>query len=96
MADADIHAAVAEPVDRGDGPRQLQRVMQRGDQHRNAQPQPGGTGGGVCEHLQRRDLRRAADDLLHRPAAFEAEFLGPRQIVLHACVVEAVVVQLGD
>ena len=96
MADSDIHPAVAEPVDAGDCPRQLQRVMQRGDQHRDPQPQPGGARGGVGEHLQRRDLRRAADNLFHRPAALEAELLGADEIVLHAHIVEPVVVQLGD
>ena len=58
VADADVQPAVAEPVDRGDGRRQLQRVMQRGDEHRDPQAQPGGARRGVGEHLQRRDPRR--------------------------------------
>ncbi len=39
--------------------------------------------------------RRRTDDLLNRPAALEAEFLGAREVVLHARGVESVVVRCG-
>jgi hypothetical protein len=70
--------------------------MQRGDEHRDAEAQPGRTRRCVGKHLKGRDLRRVTDYLLHRPCALEAEFFSPREIVLDAYVVKAVVVQLGD
>ena len=78
---ADIEPAVAEPVDGGDRRGQLQRIVQRRDQHGHAQPQPLGAGRGLGQQLQRRDQRCRADGLLERPAALETEFLGPLQVV---------------
>jgi hypothetical protein len=87
---------VAETVDGGDVGGQLQRIMQGRDQHRDAEPQPGGTRGGIGQQFQRGDQRRAPDGLLERPAAFETEFLGAAQIDLEAEFVEAVGVALGN
>ncbi len=53
--DPEVQPAVAEPVDGGDGRRQLQRVVQRRDQHRDTEPQPGRARGGIRQQLHRRD-----------------------------------------
>ncbi len=40
--DPEVEPAVAEPVDGGDRRRQLQRIVQRRDEHRDTESQPGG------------------------------------------------------
>ena len=45
--DSEVEPAVAEPVDGGHRRRQLQRIMQRCDEHRDTEPQPGRARGGV-------------------------------------------------
>jgi hypothetical protein len=83
-------------VDGRCGGGQLQRVVQRRHQRRDAQPQACRAGGGVGQQLHRRDQRRRTDRLLQRPTTFEAEVLGPGDVILECRRVEAVGVALGE
>ena len=74
----------------------LQRIVQRRDEHRDTEPQPGGARGGVGQQFQRGDQRCCPDRLLQCPAALEAEFLGAGHVALEAFRVEAVGVALGE
>jgi hypothetical protein len=84
-----VEAAVAQPVEGGDRPGELHRVVLRTDEHRHAEPEPLGAGSGVGEQLQRRHQRGRADRLLERPRRFETQFLGAGEIGTHPGVVEA-------
>jgi hypothetical protein len=68
---------VAEPIDGSHRRGQLKRIVQRRDQHGNAEPQPLGAGRGVGQQFQRRQQRRLPDGLFKDPAALEPELFGP-------------------
>jgi len=94
--DAEVEPSVAQLVDGGRRRGELQRIVQRRDQHRYPQPQPGGARGRVGEEFHRCDKGRPADGLLERPTAVEAELFGPLEKASRARRVEAVDDQLGN
>ena len=62
---------MTEAVQRADRLREVQRVVQRQDEHRAAQPQLFGARRGIGECLERRQDAGRADHLLLHPAAIE-------------------------
>jgi hypothetical protein len=79
-ADADLDAASAQLVQRAQALGQVDRVVQRGDEHHAAQAYPLGAGGRVGHRLDRSQCGHRSQDLLLRPGAAEAERLGSPQV----------------
>src|SRR3569833_1241129 len=79
-AHTDLEASLAELVQRGDALGEVERAVQRGDEHRAAQAQPFGTRGRVRQGLDRSQGRDRAEELLLCPGAGEAELLGAGQV----------------
>ncbi len=71
-ADADLDPTAAQLVQRGQVLGEVDRTVQRGDEHDAAQAYPLGAGGGVTHRLQRAHERHRAERLLQRPGALEA------------------------
>src|SRR5664280_246995 len=90
--DAHLHAAMTEAVQRADRLREVQRVVQRQDEHRAAKPQPFGASRGIGERLERREDAGCADHLLLHPAALEhPELLDAAKVGAEGRLVEAAV-----
>src|SRR5205823_12520220 len=87
-ADADLDPTAAQLVQSAQVLREVNRAVQRGDEHDAAQAYPLGAGSRVAQSLQRAHERHRAERLLQRPGALEAERLGPRHVRPEASRIE--------
>ena len=90
-ADADLDPAAAQLVQCAQALGQVDRAVQRGDEHDAAQAYPLGAGGRVGHRLDRAQGGHRAERLLQRPGAVEAKLLGPRQVGAEAGRIERAV-----
>src|SRR5437867_11322498 len=87
-ANADLDPTAAQLVQSAQVLREVNRAVQRGDEHDAAQAYPLGAGSRVAQSLQRAHERHRAERLLQRPGALEAERLGPRHVRPEASRIE--------
>src|SRR5438445_11102831 len=87
-ADADLDPTAAQLVQSAQVLREVNRAVQRGDEHDAAQAYPLGAGGRAAQSLHRAHERHRAERLLQRPGALEAERLGPRHVRPEASRIE--------
>ena len=93
-ADADLDPAAAEVVKCADALGQVDRVVQRGNEHRTPEPQSLRACRRVAEQLARGQRPRRAEHLLLRPRALEPELLGAAQVGAERGGIEPVLVDV--